>query len=128
MGSNSWGSGFQVFRLKLHTHIHLDYTRVEFLSSIYIYIIKNKKTKSKKKKQKTKQNKSSTIQFQEMNRKVGYFPNQSVQRRTHITKSQACLISMIPKKPNGSTDQQVKFTLEVRHINSDIKEEKVGKL
>jgi len=28
----------QVFRGELHTHIHLDYTTIEFLSCIYIYI------------------------------------------------------------------------------------------
>ena len=28
----------QVCRRELHTHIHLDYVRIEFLSCIYIYI------------------------------------------------------------------------------------------
>ena len=28
----------QVCRRELHTHIHLDYARIEFLSCIYIYI------------------------------------------------------------------------------------------
>ena len=30
--------GVQVSKRKFYTHIHLDYTRVEFLSFIYIYI------------------------------------------------------------------------------------------
>ena len=38
----------QVFRKKLHTHIHLNYVRVEFLSckKIYIYILRSKTQKS----------------------------------------------------------------------------------
>ena len=38
----------QVCRRELHTHIHLDYARIEFLSCIYIYIYIKKKKKRKR--------------------------------------------------------------------------------
>ena len=45
-----------------------------------------------------------------------------------LTNTLKVLVNNSIKKPTRSADQQFKFTLGVRQINSDIKEEKVGKL